>query len=156
MIDAASLHIGQDLCTAYKTLKSGTFNEYIMKIRTQLSALSHKNNNSAACAIPATFPDIQLLSTSLTPVVSSDGELCILQTSSYTRFAPLSISKILSGVLISHSSQAILHGNIRKGMVLRLLLDHRDEPITSVPNMLWEVKHFVSIVFHRFIYLSLY
>ena len=155
IVDAARQDIGNDLCNAYKTLKGNEFGAYVMKIRTQLSNISYKNDSTSG-GIPTTFPNMQILSTLLNPAVSSDRKLYSLQMARYTLSRPLSINSNLSGIMLAQSSQAILHHIIRKGLVLRLLLDHRDEPVTSIPNMLWEVKHFVSIVFHRFIYLSLY
>ena len=154
-VDAAHQNIGQDLCDAYKRLKGSDFDAYAAKIRTKLSDISC-TNGSTSRAIPATFPNMHILSTLLSPMVSPDKKLYTLQTSRYTLSKPLSISNNLSGMMLAQSSQTILRHLIRKGLVLRLLIDHRDEPITSIPTMLWEINHFVSIMFRLLIYLKTY
>ena len=144
---AAKLNIGEDLCHAFQMLSIDEFTTYSQTIRQRLTAIIEGENGHASNAsIKSSFPDRAMLKNILQPIVSSRGQLVSLQKHRYCSSA-YSLDHSLYNIPGNQTPDTyLIKRALREGLVLRLLLDHRDEPAGLCNSLFWKRNHFVSIV----------
>lgn len=145
---AAKLNIGEDLCNAFKTLSIDEFAIYSKTIQQRLMAIVEGENEDRSTNTPInlSFLNLARLKDILQPIVSSREQLVSLQKHRYCGSVYHLDCTLYNttGYRIpdtSHLTKKVL----REGLVLRLLLDHRDEPVGVCNSLFWKRDHFVSI-----------
>ena len=142
-LEAIKSHLADDLCNAYQSLSEAEFSAFSTTLREKILEIALVNGGSEK-SIPLGFPERSKLSTFLHPLVSPADKLSCLPKHRYSCSLPLNLNNLLDKPIFSQTAP-VLSQRIRKGMVLRFLLDHRDEPFGRRNNILWRTNHFVSI-----------
>ena len=145
-LEATRLNIADDLCNAFRYLRADQFSTWVVPLRQRLVEIAIRNGG-AENLIPIRFPERSVLSRFLHPTVSSAEELYLVLSSLYSCSLPRQLSILLNKSPFLQA-KAFLSQCVRKGIVLRFLLDHRDEPFGARNNVLWRLNHFVSISFN--------
>ena len=142
-LEAIKSHLADDLCNAYQYLPEADFSAYSTTLREKILKVALENGGSEK-SVPLGFPERSKLSTFLHPLVSPADKLFCLQEHRYSCSLPLKLNDLLDKPIFSQTAPA-LSQRIRKGIVLRFLSDHRDEPFGRRNNILWRTNHFVGI-----------
>lgn len=143
-LKATNLNIADDLCNAYLYLHEKEFNAYSLTLREKIIKIAFESGGSEK-TVPSSFPKRSTLSKLLRPTVSSVETLCSLQKHQYSCSLPLELNHLVNKPPFSQI-KATLSQRLRKGLILRFLLDQRDEPLGRRNNILWRTNHFVSPV----------
>ena len=147
--DAARLGLDEDIYDTYKISRPHEFANNCSTIRAKLFSIATRNGwaDHIDGVIPSSFPNYARVHSLFNPTVSSKQTLLSLQRTRnhpYLRSLPRGLNDIITKTAWSEFTERTISNHVRKGFVLRVLLDHREISGGMCNALYWRTKHFVS------------